>query len=398
MVHLSVQKFSTKFKQVYKRNNFSTPKNYLDFIKNYMTFLSDKRRLFDSMVRRLEGGLTTLAKAQKDTEILSQQLEVQNAEIAKKQIVVQELIDDITAKSEIAAVQQKEASEKKEYLDKQSVIIAKEEKEAAIALEEAIPALEAAKLALGNVNKASLDEIKALPNPPTVILDVCAVCFFLYPKTSGNPDWPAIKAQVLMDMKLLENLKTYNVEKTRPADAANAKKRIQKILKDNKEIPPEEMAAFILKQKSQAAGGLYSWCESTLKCYDINKEVEPKKIKAATMKAQKEKGEKELAETEANLKALNESLAILNAKKKENQDELNELQRKSAEMTRKLNAASQLITGLGSEQTRWSHDMEQIKIDKIKLVGDCLTGSAFLSYCGPFNSVLRQEMIFETWK
>lgn len=36
--------------------------------------------------------------------------------------------------------------------------------------------------------------------------------------------------------------------------------------------------------------------------------------------------------------------------------------------------------------------------EKIKLVGDCLTGSAFLSYCGPFNSVLREKMIHETWK
>jgi dynein heavy chain len=42
--------------------------------------------------------------------------------------------------------------------------------------------------------------------------------------------------------------------------------------------------------------------------------------------------------------------------------------------------------------------MLTIQDDKIKLVGDCLTGSAFLSYCGPFNSVLRQRMIFETWK
>jgi dynein heavy chain len=63
MVHLSVQKFSEDFKAIYKRNNYSTPKNYLDFIKNYMSFLADKRKLFDSNVRRLEGGLTTLAKA-----------------------------------------------------------------------------------------------------------------------------------------------------------------------------------------------------------------------------------------------------------------------------------------------------------------------------------------------
>jgi len=64
MVHLSVQKFSLDYKTIYKRNNFSTPKNYLDFIQNYISFLQDKRKQMDNMVRRLEGGLTTLAKAQ----------------------------------------------------------------------------------------------------------------------------------------------------------------------------------------------------------------------------------------------------------------------------------------------------------------------------------------------
>lgn len=39
MIHQSVQKFSVEFDAVYKRKNFSTPKNYLDFIKNYMNFL-----------------------------------------------------------------------------------------------------------------------------------------------------------------------------------------------------------------------------------------------------------------------------------------------------------------------------------------------------------------------
>lgn len=39
-----------------------------------------------------------------------------------------------------------------------------------------------------------------------------------------------------------------------------------------------------------------------------------------------------------------------------------------------------------------------IQEDKVKLVGDCLTGSAFLSYCGPFNSILRAKMMKDTWK
>ncbi len=67
-------------------------------------------------------------------------------------------------------------------------------------------------------------------------------------------------------------------------------------------------------------------------------------------------------------------------------------------MTRKLNAASKLITGLGSEQRRWTADMEQLAVDKVKLVGDCLSGSAFLSYCGAFNFELRQKMVYGRWK
>lgn len=67
------------------------------------------------------------------------------------------------------------------------------------------------------------------------------------------------------------------------------------------------------------------------------------------MKAQKEKGERELAETEANLAEINKNLTELNANKKKKQDELDELTRISNEMTRKLKAASQLITGLGAE-------------------------------------------------
>lgn len=63
MVHLSVQEFSAVFKQKFKRDNFSTPKNYLDFIKNYINFLSQKRKKMDSNVQRLHVGLATLAKA-----------------------------------------------------------------------------------------------------------------------------------------------------------------------------------------------------------------------------------------------------------------------------------------------------------------------------------------------
>lgn len=66
-------------------------------------------------------------------------------------------------------------------------------------------------------------------------------------------------------------------------------------------------------------------------------------------------------------------------------------------MTRKLNAASKLISGLGSEQTRWTADMGKLEEDKLKLVGDCLCGSAFLSYTAAFNFELRMKMVYGHW-
>ena len=88
----------------------------------------------------------------------------------------------------------------------------------------------------------------------------------------------------------------------------------------------------------------------------------------------------ELAATEKALSELNASLSILNADKSEKMANLKELVDISNTLTNKLNMASKLITGLGAEQARWSIDMEKFKIDKVKLVGDCLSASSFLSY------------------
>lgn len=40
----------------------------------------------------------------------------------------------------------------------------------------------------------------------------------------------------------------------------------------------------IINVKSVAAGGLFKWVTNTLNCYEINKNVEPLRQRAATMK------------------------------------------------------------------------------------------------------------------
>jgi dynein heavy chain len=151
MIHLSVQKYSADFEQVYKRKNYSTPKNYLDFISNYMKFLTDKRKNIDSSVTRLEGGLATLAKATDDTAVLQEELAVQDADIAEKKAVVEEMIKNIQEKSAIAGKQEKEAQEKKAFLEVQNKEIAEKKAEADEQLAIAEPIIAKAQEALNDI-------------------------------------------------------------------------------------------------------------------------------------------------------------------------------------------------------------------------------------------------------
>jgi dynein heavy chain len=47
-------------------------------------------------------------------------------------------------------------------------------------------------------------------------------------------------------------------------------------------------------------------------------------------------------------------------------------------MEKRLDAASRLIEGLGSEHSRWSSELEDLAIARVKLLGDCLVASSFL--------------------
>ena len=158
------------------------------------------------------------------------------------------------------------------------------------------------------------------------------------------------------------------------------------------------MYQFIKSSVSTSTAGLFKWAFATLDYYNIFKEVEPKKKLAQKMQKEMEISEENLKKTQEQLDILNEQLGKLNATRKVQEGELNELQETSAIMKKKLAAADKLIDGLGSEQKRWGIDMEQYKVDKVKLDGDCLTAAAFLCYTGPFNFVLRKKMIFDHWK
>ena len=111
------------------------------------------------------------------------------------------------------------------------------------------------------------------------------MCYNLYPKSTSDETWQQVKLKLLGDMGLLAALKEYDVAKTKSDQAGRAKKKLATLEKDTGLTGPE-LVTFI-KGKNLATAGLFQWITATIKCYDIFKDVEPKRKKAEEMRKQK---------------------------------------------------------------------------------------------------------------
>ncbi|EER05865.1 dynein heavy chain, putative [Perkinsus marinus ATCC 50983] len=143
-------------------------------------------------------------------------------------------------------------------------------------------------------------------------------------------------------------------------------KKIKELLAKDKDVFEGDNT----KNISKAGFGLLQWVKAMIKYHErINEE----------------------------LRTLAENIERLSKEEVEQSAVLKSLEEEAEAMQRKLEAASKLIDGLASERKRWSTDITLQGDKKVRLVGDCLLGSAFISYAGPFNHQFRNEMLYGDW-
>jgi dynein heavy chain len=393
-MHLSVTtKFSPEFEHKYKRRNFATPKNYLDFLSNYIKFLDANRKNLEMMSTRLGGGLDKLVQAAQQVTEMSKELEQKKAVVDENAEKVRELISNITEKTITVTKRQEEANSAAEQIAKDSVIIEREKADADGALQEALPALEMAAKALEDLEKKDITEVKSMAQPPQPVMIVCMCVCILRPlgKEDENAGWAGAKA-MLSDVGLLKALQEYKKDDMKEKQISN----IKKLLNREKEVLLDNQGER-MKSVSKAGYGLLQWVLAMTKYYEVAKGVEPKRKLVNELQTKKELAEENLRRINQELKELGEALEELTENEKQQSALLKQLKEDADLMTRRLNAASQLIEGLGSERERWTRDLESQGEVKKRLVGDCLLNAAFVSYAGPFNHEFRTEMVYHTW-
>ncbi|KAI8922930.1 hypothetical protein BC831DRAFT_55734 [Entophlyctis helioformis] len=383
-VHMSVGVFSAQFLQKYRRANYVTPKNYLDYIGTYNRLLEENRDLNGKLCARLESGLGKLEESSQQLDVLNKQLAEQNIAVRNKTEACNKLLEVITANTKTAEEKKSLAEKKGAELDVQTVQIAKDKEEAEAALAEALPALEEARLALANLSSSEITEIRSFAKPPKEVQKVCeCVCVI---KGIKDVSWKSAKT-MMSQTDFKASLSTLDVD----AISSNQIKLVKNILREM------DVSVSRMLEISSAGAGLLKFVLAVVGYCNVAKQIAPKRSAVATLEKNLALSKHEFEKITKELKRLSEELGNLQQQFHTAKAEQLELKQMAEIMERRLLAADKLISGLGSERIRWAKDLQLLKEQRVQLLGDCLVVSGFLSYTGAFNWELRNELIYKHW-
>ncbi|KAL2092820.1 hypothetical protein ACEWY4_012618 [Coilia grayii] len=385
MVHASVGDYSKQFLQKLRRSNYVTPKNYLDFINTYSNLLEDKDQYILAQCKRLEGGLDKLEEASKQLAELNTKLAEQKVVLAEKSSACEILLQEISTNTAVAEEKKKLAEDKAKEIEEQNKVIAVEKKDAESSLAEALPALEAARIALQDLDKSDVTEIRSFAKPPKQVQVVCECILVM--RGYKEISWKSAKG-MMSEANFLRSLMEMDCD----AIAANQVKTVRGFLK-NLNTCLEEMQAI-----SKAGAGMLKFVEAVMGYCDVAREIKPKREKVARLEKNFFQSKRELEKIQNELATIQKELGALGEKYDAAMGEKQLLQEEAELMERRLIAADKLISGLGSENQRWTDDLVELKMRRVRLLGDCLICAAFLSYEGAFNWDFRNEMVYDVWQ
>lgn len=152
----------------------------------------------------------------------------------------------------------------------------------------------------------------------------------------------------------------------------------------------------IVTNVSSAAGKLCEWALALSEYQIINKNIIPKKKKAEEMDKILSDNMAILNKTLAEVKAVKDKVAELEASANTLLDEKDRLEKQMARDTARMGRAEKLVILLADEGIRWNDTVADQEIEIEKLVGNVFLSCACISYFGAFTGVYR-KMLTDEW-
>ena len=401
-VHIMVTKICDTYYHKMRRQVYVTPKSYLSYLQSYKELYMKKYYdELDIQEKNYKTGLGRIDEASiqiRDMEVGLKDEEIQLKEASDK---TQTLLNDLEHESKKATLKGEEVEKTTIACKEQAEEIRIEKESAEKDLQAALPALRRAQDAVDSLEKKDIDEMKVMRNPHEIIryiLDIVAI-FFQVKMT------PVLVQDVVVnrkeDRKIPFLKDSYDDSTKFVLGDIQFMKKLKEFEKDAINEETVELLEPYFSQKddwfheaaavktSKAAAGILKWAFAIYEYHEKSKIVKPKQISLKYQEGRLHVATQELNKSAAEFSSIQAYLATLKEKFSKQITEKQSLEDKANKTKKKINTARSLIGSLSEEKDRWSRGARDIGDQKKMLVGNVSLSTAFISYCGPFNSEFR---------
>eukprot|EP01059_Diplonema_ambulator_P016445 TRINITY_DN279_c0_g3_i1.p1 TRINITY_DN279_c0_g3~~TRINITY_DN279_c0_g3_i1.p1 ORF type:complete len:4125 (+),score=1634.24 TRINITY_DN279_c0_g3_i1:116-12490(+) len=380
-IHSSVIETSDEFYEALRRHNYTTPTSYLSLISSYQDILESQTKHVNDNISRFQGGLDKLMNTQREVDDMKDLLTKKQPELVAAQKDTDALMGQIEVEQKDAAViradcQKEEAETSVKAAEAQSI-----SDECKAQVEQAMPAYHSALAALDSLSKDDITLLKTMGSPPDrVKLVLEAVLLVLGEK---KLEWDNAK-RVLGQMNFMKQLKDLDAEQIPDGII----KKMNKNYMNNPEFEPEKV-----KSSSVAAMSLCMWARAVVNFNQVTKNIAPLKAKHAVAEASLREAQDKLQKARDKLTEVENKVAKLQSKMQAAIDKKKMLEDDIATTEARLVRADKLISGLSSEKGRWEEQLSQLRDESKTIVGTMLLAAGSVAYTGPFTAQFRTSLI-----
>lgn len=384
-VHHSLRTFNDRLKRQQNKTTFLTPRQFLDFVAQFVKLFNEKRDDLEEQQRHLNVGLDKLRETVDKVSELKKSLAEKKTELEKKDAEASEKLQRMVADQREAEQRRATSLEVQSALEKQEKEVASRREIVLTDLAKAEPAVEEAQRSVSNIKRQHLTEVRSMQNPPAgVKLALESVCTLLGHKAI---DWKTIVSIVRRD-DFIASIVNYDNEKQMTPQLRN-KMTAEYLSKD-------DFTFERVQRASKACGPLVQWVQAQVEYSAILDRVGPLREEVDQLQEEALQTKAEAKTIENTLNELEESIATYKA---EYASLISQTEAIKAEMTRvqsKVDRSMRLLNSLSSERGRWEETSKTFQVQMETIIGDVFLASGFLAYAGLYDQQYRRAML-EDW-
>ncbi|GAB0094127.1 Dynein heavy chain [Sergentomyia squamirostris] len=382
-VQKTIVHYAAEYLKKFHRRFYVTPKHYLNFLHMFLNLIEKYQLSMQTQHSKLLEGITRVTEAVEQIDQLKIMVEEQKKNVVNSTDKCATVLKNIEDLRETINLKQSEISLKSIDVQGRTKQIELEKTTAEEVLMAAIPLLEKARLALGDLEKSDITEIRSFATPPEAVQVLCECLLIL--KGAKDVSWKAART-VMAEADFLKNLQEMNCDTISQKQLTAIKNHMKKTTK------LEDMKAI-----SKTGYGLLLFLKAVIQYVEMLREVKPMQDKVKKL-------EQELFDERVTMESMNEEVKLtqkeLDNCTSEYQKLIEEqkiLQEMLEQGERRLHTSDRLMIGLKSQLEKWSSDLNKLEVDKSKVAGNCLLSASFLSYIGPFSFNFRKSIVYDDW-